>query len=42
MLAAVEAVTLEDVHVLARELFTVEPTLAVVGPWDEDRTVSLG
>lgn len=42
MLAAVEAVTLEDVHALARHLFSSAPTLAVVGPWDADRTVALG
>jgi len=32
----VDAVTLDDVHLLAKELFTQPETLAVVGPFDDD------
>lgn len=42
LMAEVAAVTREDVHALAVELFTGPPTLAVVGPWDERTPISLG
>ncbi|SDB91333.1 Predicted Zn-dependent peptidase [Raineyella antarctica] len=42
IMAEVAAVTREDVHALAAELFTGRPTLAVVGPWQEHTPVSLG
>lgn len=38
----VAAVTREDVHALAVDLFTGRPTLAVVGPWNERTPISLG
>lgn len=42
MMAEVAAVTREDVHALAKQLFTAPPTLAVVGPWQERTPISLG
>lgn len=42
VLDEVAAVTREDVHALAVELFTGRPTLAVVGPWNERTPISLG
>jgi predicted Zn-dependent peptidase len=35
LLARVEAVTLDDVRVLAKELWDAPPTLAVLGPYDD-------
>jgi len=37
VLAAVEAVTVEDVQAVAATLLEVSPTLAVIGPFDPDR-----
>ena len=37
VLARIEAVTLDDVAAVAGDLLAVRPTLAVVGPFDEDR-----
>ena len=42
ILDEVAAVQLADVHRLAVDLFTRPPTLAVVGPWDEDTPILLG
>ncbi|MFI7587661.1 M16 family metallopeptidase [Spongisporangium articulatum] len=41
-LARVESVTAEDIRSLAADLAAQELTLAVVGPFDEDREFSLG
>ena len=40
VLTRVAAVTLDDVAAVAADLLTVRPTLAVVGPFDEDRDFS--
>ncbi len=40
MLARIASVTVEQVQALAGELLRVRPTLAVVGPFDEDRDFS--
>ena len=40
VLARIDAVTLDDVAAVAADLLTVRPTLAVVGPFDEDRDFS--
>ncbi len=37
LLRRIEAVTLDDVRALARDLLRTPPTLAVIGPFDEDR-----
>ena len=37
LLARIDAVTLDDVAALAADILTVRPTLAVVGPFAEDR-----
>jgi predicted Zn-dependent peptidase len=42
LLARVEAVTLDDVRVLAKELWDAPPTLALLGPYDDpDRFADL-
>ncbi len=38
LLARIDAVTLDDVGALAAELLAVPPTLAVIGPFDDDST----
>jgi predicted Zn-dependent peptidase len=40
VISRIDAVTSEDVATLAADLFAAEPTLAVVGPFDEDRDFS--
>jgi len=40
MLARIDAVTIDDVAAVSSDLLTVRPTLAVVGPFDEDRDFS--
>jgi predicted Zn-dependent peptidase len=40
VLAQIDDVTLDDVAAVASDLATVRPTLAVVGPFDEDRDFS--
>ena len=40
VLAAIEAVTLDDVTAIADSLLEVTPTLAVIGPFDADRDFS--
>ena len=40
VLHAVEAVTIEDVQAVASSLLDVQPTLAVIGPFDPDRDFS--
>ena len=40
VLAAVEAVSIDDVRAVAGSLLEVEPTLAVIGPFDADRDFS--
>ena len=40
VLAAVEGVTLEQVQAVASSLLDVQPTLAVIGPFDPDRDFS--
>ena len=39
-LASIDAVTLEDVQAVARDVLRGSPTLAVIGPFDEDRDLS--
>ena len=41
VLSRIDAVTLDDVQSVARDLLTHTPTLAVIGPVDEDRISSL-
>jgi predicted Zn-dependent peptidase len=40
VLWAIEAVTIDDVRAVAASLLDVQPTLAVIGPFDEDRDFS--
>ena len=40
VLAAIDAVTVEDVREIAGGLLEVTPTLAVIGPFDADRDFS--
>ena len=40
VLARIDSVTLDDVAAVSADLLTVRPTLAVVGPFDEDRDFS--
>ena len=40
VLARIDSVTLDDVSAVSADLLTVRPTLAVVGPFDEDRDFS--
>jgi predicted Zn-dependent peptidase len=40
VLARIDAVTLDDVAAVSGDLLTEQPTLAVVGPFDEDRDFS--
>jgi predicted Zn-dependent peptidase len=39
ILERIDAVTLDDVHALAAELYAGTPALTVMGPFDEDTTV---
>ncbi|MGQ0630228.1 MAG: M16 family metallopeptidase [Sporichthyaceae bacterium] len=41
VLARIDAVTAEDVAAIAGELFSAPPTLAVIGPFEPDRTFRL-
>ena len=40
VLSAIEAVTIDDVQAVANSLLDVQPTLAVIGPFDKDRDFS--
>jgi predicted Zn-dependent peptidase len=40
VLAAIDAVTVDDVREIAGDLLEVTPTLAVIGPFDSDRDFS--
>jgi len=41
ILAKISAVTLEDVRAVAAEVLAAKPTLAVIGPFDDDKQFAL-